>query len=355
MTGYVNGLIQGTGETSILATATLIVGDATNDGVSYKFCSIEDLNLENGDITDTNNLIPLLLFAGILLRINNFCEENSIDHLIIEEVQSFRWFVNFLEPAGFQDCTCEQFGSNGTKPLKCLPRPIPYKGTYNEEKDLPTRSRSTESWRPLPFPEESIARTESDGSSTSLGAIEAGIIDVDSIQDKIAEITCNPYDLPRRSITSAKPGVVVEATMCKHWTMYGKCDFMHTRKGCKFSHGPAVVSGDGHNSSSPASGTGGFIRKIVYCPHWMRQGWCKYTAQTVWEKGCFYRHEFPKDEQTRLRVGIEGPPQWLQDDPRLKKLHWPSDKPTDQLDYGSGSNPRKRPRLGSGNAAKVEP
>jgi len=54
-----------------------------------------------------------------------------------------------------------------------------------------------------------------------------------------------------------------------------------------------------------------------------------YTARTEVEKGCKYKHEFPKDEETQLSIGIRGPPRWLQDDPGLKRQYWPASEPVE--------------------------
>lgn len=112
--GFVNDLMRAAGKKSILGTASLLTTDGKVFGPSTnKCCRIEDLSLENGSIDDSDNMIPMAVFSAIMLRIKGFREEYKINHLVMSEAHTFRWFVNFLGPAKFQDCTCDPFGAAG--------------------------------------------------------------------------------------------------------------------------------------------------------------------------------------------------------------------------------------------------
>ncbi len=163
--GFVNDLMREAGKKSILGTASLLITDGKASGPSTnKCCRIEDLSLENGSIDDSDNMIPMAVFSAIMLRIKGFREEYKINHLVMSEAQTFRRFVNFLGPAGFQECTCDPFGAAGPELQKCLPWPIPYTAIKASNDDRRhARTSSTVSRRPAP----SLKRKAKDSQSTS--------------------------------------------------------------------------------------------------------------------------------------------------------------------------------------------
>jgi len=60
-------------------------------------------------------------------------------------------------------------------------------------------------------------------------------------------------------------------------------------------------------------------RKKVYCTFWIESGRCNYM-----QEGCRLKHEIPRDETTRNKIGMRGIPRWLQDDPVEFEKYWPT-------------------------------
>ena len=63
----------------------------------------------------------------------------------------------------------------------------------------------------------------------------------------------------------------------------------------------------------------GTMGKKVYCTYWIQTGNCNYM-----QEGCKYKHEIPKDEDTRRAIGFREFPNWPREELPIQTKHAPA-------------------------------
>ena len=281
----------------------------------YRSCTIEQLNVETGNI-----LTNMEAFATMLRRIQSFCIKYHAEHLAMAPAKGSCWFSSLLKSAGFKICDCERLDNHvdaGFQLCVVLPTP-PVEKPAEEPVEGPAEEPAKE-----PSIKTGKRRRQESGPVTERSPL-------------------NKPSLPKRQKTGASPAAAEELTSPEG----SPADSPQPRDRSPFGVQALIDSIKNEpsapsktiNTPPPATSIARmpvFLPKKEYCMYWIRRGECDYM-----QSGCRYKHEMPVDEETRQRIGLREIPGWFKESPDYEQFLFEGNRSATGTSTGVGSRKR---------------
>ena len=376
------------GECHASVTATITVTSEAIPGLEqpYRVCKIDDVIAKDG----ANAVTRMAALSGLLLHTQMLCQKQEVKHLAIDKINKDTAGILSLE--GFKPCSCRLPGLVNDGSQLCLPLPalkprpkeegkahsvdgktssvsilsphehttarpaqsagfqIPNPALGNKERVLhdakvapPKPMPSPETLEAKPRPEQNEVEFVSERSlitqdlvrkSTPMIRTEPGLAsspqtdDDDDVQARIDQIlsesninpgsvksdevqthssqianetNTRPDSAHRPRFKRRTPGTLGKKEYCTYYLRTGRCDYI--QQGCRYKHKypedaeTRLKLGTVPPTYQPR--TPGVLGNKEYCSYYLRTGMCDYM-----QEGCKYKHEYPEDEETRRRLGL---------------------------------------------------